>query len=349
MPATSIWPSTAGPVQDRLLKRALRAAYSDLLFHDRQPVAALFLELRPRRSTSTSIRPRPRSASASRATVRGLVVGALKRALAEHGHRAAPSVGQRRPRRLPAAAPAILGRPRRPRRGPARRGRRRLAGAGRRAARGRVADGARRAASGRCARCPTTRTRWAPPAPSCTTAISWPRPARGLVIVDQHAAHERIVYERLKAELGTAACGARPCCCPRSSSSTRPSGGSLLERAADLAGARARARGVRRGRGHRPGDAGDARHRGGRAACPRSGDRPARGRRGAEPPGGAGAGRGHDGLPRQRARRAPPRPGRDERAAAGRWSRPRSGPVQPRPAHLYRARDEDIERLFGRR
>ena len=35
------------PVQDRLLKQALRAAYSDLLFHDRQPLAALFLELPP--------------------------------------------------------------------------------------------------------------------------------------------------------------------------------------------------------------------------------------------------------------------------------------------------------------
>ena len=37
------------PVQDRLLKSALRAAYGDLLFHDRQPMAALFLELPPER------------------------------------------------------------------------------------------------------------------------------------------------------------------------------------------------------------------------------------------------------------------------------------------------------------
>jgi DNA mismatch repair protein MutL len=35
------------PVQDRLLKSALRAAYGDLLFHDRQPMAVLFLELEP--------------------------------------------------------------------------------------------------------------------------------------------------------------------------------------------------------------------------------------------------------------------------------------------------------------
>ena len=55
------------PVQDRLLKSALRAAYGDLLFHDRQPMAVLFLELAPNGSTSTSIRPRPRSGSASRA------------------------------------------------------------------------------------------------------------------------------------------------------------------------------------------------------------------------------------------------------------------------------------------
>ncbi|MCB2054288.1 MAG: DNA mismatch repair endonuclease MutL, partial [Geminicoccaceae bacterium] len=35
------------PVQDRLLKGALRGAYGDLLFHDRQPVAALFLDVPP--------------------------------------------------------------------------------------------------------------------------------------------------------------------------------------------------------------------------------------------------------------------------------------------------------------
>ena len=82
------------PVQDRLLKGALKAAYVDLIPHDRQPIAALFLEL-PAEAVDVNVHPAKAEVRFKDAgEVRGLIVGGLKRALAEHGHRASASVAQ---------------------------------------------------------------------------------------------------------------------------------------------------------------------------------------------------------------------------------------------------------------
>ena len=80
------------PVKDRLLVGALRGAYRDLIARDRHPVAALFLDI-PLEDVDINVHPaktevRFRDAAA----VRGLIVGGLRAALDQHGHRSAAHV-----------------------------------------------------------------------------------------------------------------------------------------------------------------------------------------------------------------------------------------------------------------
>ena len=77
------------PVKDRLLVGALRAAYRDLIARDRHPIAALFLDV-PLEDVDVNVHPaktevRFRDPSA----VRGLIVGGLRNALDEAGQRSA--------------------------------------------------------------------------------------------------------------------------------------------------------------------------------------------------------------------------------------------------------------------
>ncbi|GAA4717278.1 DNA mismatch repair endonuclease MutL [Sphingomonas lutea] len=77
------------PVKDRLLVGALRAAYRDLIARDRHPIAALFLEV-PSGEVDVNVHPaktevRFRDPQA----VRGLIVGGLRNALDEQGQRSA--------------------------------------------------------------------------------------------------------------------------------------------------------------------------------------------------------------------------------------------------------------------
>jgi DNA mismatch repair protein MutL len=77
------------PVRDKLFAGAIRAAYLDYLSSDRHPVVALFIECDPR-VVDVNVHPAKAEVRfADPGLVRGLVVGALKQALAEKSRRSA--------------------------------------------------------------------------------------------------------------------------------------------------------------------------------------------------------------------------------------------------------------------
>jgi DNA mismatch repair protein MutL len=194
------------PVRDKLILGAVRAAYSDYLPRDRHPVVALFVTLSPR-EVDANVHPAKTEVRFRNAgLVRALIVHALKEGLAREGKRTAANSGDAA---IASFRPAFAPRPtnwdwqRSPSYpvGPA----------------SFAATATALAEQDQAAfdvGAPTADVRFeAHPAGDLvdrplgaartqiheTYIVSQTRD--GLVIVDQHAAHERIVYERLKASL----------------------------------------------------------------------------------------------------------------------------------------------------
>ncbi len=180
------------PVRDKLLVGAVRGAYQDFLARDRHPLVALFLEA-PRGMVDVNVHPAKTEVRFRDAgIVRGLIVGAIRNALAAAGHRASTTVAQ-------AALGAARSTPAWPLpQSPA----------------ARPSPGFAEAAAAFFA--PHSRPPEADGAAPVEDLRRYPLGAAraqvhetyivaqtddGVVIVDQHAAHERLVYERMKESL----------------------------------------------------------------------------------------------------------------------------------------------------
>ena len=181
------------PVKDRLLVGALRAAYRDLLARDRHPVAALFVEV-PADELDINVHPAKTEVRfRDPAAVRGLIVGGLRSALDEAGHRsaareqfAAAVNWQAEPVAPPADALATLFATHA---APA-------AGVMERSAQFAAPMGRAEAAQPIPHEAPRYPLGVARGQVAATYIVA--EAEDGLVIVDQHAAHERLVLERMR-------------------------------------------------------------------------------------------------------------------------------------------------------
>ena len=204
------------PVRDRVLLGAVRAAYGDLIPKGRQPLLALFVTLPP---ADVDVNVHPAKAEVrfrDNAAVRSLIIGGLRDALARGGHQAAAANGAatlcafgsirpghrpgpgfgfdtRPSASAPAMAPGFMEAMQAPFEGFG-------APSANASAAFDIAADANRTEPQFAPHPPTAYPLGAARAQLHETYIV-AQTADSVIIVDQHAAHERLVYERMKAQL----------------------------------------------------------------------------------------------------------------------------------------------------
>ncbi|MBY6114251.1 DNA mismatch repair endonuclease MutL [Mameliella alba] len=227
------------PVRDKMLIGALRGAYQDFLSRERHPAVALFVDCDPHR-VDVNVHPAKSEVRFREpGVVRGLIVSGLRHALAGAGHRASTTV-----------AGATLGafRPEQP-------SQPRVYQMDRPSLGARQASYAAQAPSfdempdtwsGRVVETPPV----APEVPSEEPPLTarplgaargqvhenyiFAQTEDGVVIVDQHAAHERLVYEKLKRQMADKGVPAQGLLIPEVVDLSPDDAARLLARADDL-------------------------------------------------------------------------------------------------------------------
>ena len=226
------------PVRDKLLVGALRGAYFDLLSRDRHPAAALFIDCDP---TLVDVNVHPAKSEVrfrDPGIARGLIVSGLRHALADAGHRASTTVanatlGAMRPEQLTARVyqmdrPSVVARGT--------------------AYQAQAPEPGFAETAGMWARVEaqteneTATEQDAPDYPLGTARgqvhenYIVAQTATGMVIVDQHAAHERLVYEKLKQQMSENGVAAQALLIPEIVDISASDCARLLEMADQLAG-----------------------------------------------------------------------------------------------------------------
>jgi DNA mismatch repair protein MutL len=187
------------PVRDKLLAGAVRGAYADFLARDRHPAVALFLDL-PTHMVDANVHPAKTEVRfRDPARIRGLIVASLKEALDRAGFRASTRVAvealelarpQAQPPQYQFAAPQPL-----------------QAGMAERSVAYNAPVAAPAPAFGASAPAAAPVGEAAPDLPLGIARAQLhetyivAQTKDGIVLVDQHAAHERLVYERMKEAL----------------------------------------------------------------------------------------------------------------------------------------------------